>query len=307
MAPIHSLAAMLLAASSAVLAVPTPSLLPRQEAEASDGVSPLSDSQITAFKPYTHFASTAYCLPITVVNWTCGHNCRANPNFKPLASGGDGIFVQFWYVGYDPDLDEVIVAHQGTDVLTIVPVLEDLDILPLPLDPKLFPGIPLDAVVHNGFAIAQAETSQFVLTAVKNAMQEFNTSKITTTGHSLGAAISLLDAVFLHLQLPNATVRYVGYGSPRVGYDPFVNFVDQLGFEVNHIANKKDLVPILPLWLLGYRHISGEIHIDELNQWMNCPGHDNISPFCTVGDVNLLLDFNIFDHPGPYGGVFIGC
>ncbi len=58
----------------------------------------------------------------------------------------------------------------------------------------------------------------------------------------------------------------------QVGYEPFVDFVDQLGFEVNHIANKKDLVPILPLWLLGYRHVSGEIHIDERNQWMNCPG-----------------------------------
>ena len=95
MAPIYSLAAALLAASSAVLAVPTPSSLPQRDAEANGGVSQLSDSQITAFKPYTHFASTAYCLPLTVVNWSCGHNCQANPNFKPLASGGDGIFVQF--------------------------------------------------------------------------------------------------------------------------------------------------------------------------------------------------------------------
>lgn len=31
-------------------------------------------------------------------------NCDANPNFKPTASGGDGSDVQFWYVGFDPDL-----------------------------------------------------------------------------------------------------------------------------------------------------------------------------------------------------------
>ncbi len=95
MAPIYSLATVLLAASSAVLAVPTPSSLPWRGTNATGGVSPLADSQISTFKPYTHFASTAYCLPITVVNWSCGYNCKANPNFKPLASGGDGIFVQF--------------------------------------------------------------------------------------------------------------------------------------------------------------------------------------------------------------------
>ena len=137
MVPVYPLAAILLAALlSAVLAVPTPLSLSRRGANATGDVSPLAESQITPFKPYTHFASTAYCLPITVVNWNCGHNCKANPNFKPLASGGDGIFVQFCepcifvvacalsfsgigYVGYDPDLDEVIVAHQGTDLLTM--------------------------------------------------------------------------------------------------------------------------------------------------------------------------------------------
>jgi hypothetical protein len=31
-------------------------------------------------------------------------NCDANPTFKPIASGGDGEAVQFWYVGIDPTL-----------------------------------------------------------------------------------------------------------------------------------------------------------------------------------------------------------
>ena len=59
-------------------------------------------------------------------------NCAANPGFRPVASGGDGASVQYckapsgvWgalltlglypgYVGYDPQLSTVIVAHQGT-------------------------------------------------------------------------------------------------------------------------------------------------------------------------------------------------
>lgn len=42
-------------------------------------------------------------------------NCQANPSFEPVASGGDGVDTQFWFVGYNPTSDEVIVSHQGTD------------------------------------------------------------------------------------------------------------------------------------------------------------------------------------------------
>lgn len=42
-------------------------------------------------------------------------NCNANPGFVTVASGGDGSDTQFWFVGYDPTLQEVIVSHQGTD------------------------------------------------------------------------------------------------------------------------------------------------------------------------------------------------
>ena len=42
-------------------------------------------------------------------------NCEANPSFQPLASGGNGGLVQYWYVGYDPVQDVIIVAHEGTN------------------------------------------------------------------------------------------------------------------------------------------------------------------------------------------------
>jgi hypothetical protein len=63
-------------------------------------------------------------------------NCQANPNFKPFAAGGDGDAVQYCtsvhrtmrffialcvltrsigYVGYDPDRNTVIVAHEPTN------------------------------------------------------------------------------------------------------------------------------------------------------------------------------------------------
>ncbi|KAI0709753.1 Alpha/Beta hydrolase protein [Earliella scabrosa] len=280
----------------------------RREPDGSS-VTPLTPSQMATFKPYSFFAATAYCPPRFTVNWTCGLTCRGNPKFIPVQVGGDGAFIQFWFVGYDPDLDEVIVSHQGTQLPKIIPLLTDADTLPLPLSPTLFPGVPPLVLVHNGFADEQAATSQVILAAVQKTMAQFGTKKVTAVGHSLGAGISLLEAIFLRLHIPDATVRFVGYGCPRVGDNAFVNWVDQLDIQVNHIANKKDIVTTLPpLLLLGlFRHISGEIHITETEHWMNCPGHDNPSPLCTTGDPNILGIVDLLDHAGPYDGVLMAC
>lgn len=63
--------------------------------EARQSISALSASQIGTFKPFTFYASTAYCDPSTTLTWSCGTNCGANPSFKPVASGGDGDGTQF--------------------------------------------------------------------------------------------------------------------------------------------------------------------------------------------------------------------
>ena len=31
-------------------------------------------------------------------------NCNQNNGFKPIASGGNGATIQYWYVGYDTTL-----------------------------------------------------------------------------------------------------------------------------------------------------------------------------------------------------------
>jgi hypothetical protein len=100
----------------AALAAP---LLPRQAQ-----LQALSQGDISAFKPFTFYASASYCEPDKLLTWTCGgkdlvvfrsstvtnyndmaENCLQNPNFQPVAAGGDGGDVQFWYVGIDPTLE----------------------------------------------------------------------------------------------------------------------------------------------------------------------------------------------------------
>ncbi|OJT05267.1 Lipase [Trametes pubescens] len=235
-------------------------------------LSVLTATQISSFKPYTNYASTAYCQPAATLAWNCGANCDANPSFIPVASGGDGELTQFWYVGYDPTLDEIIVGHQGTNTKEILPILEDISIIPIPLDSKLFPGLPSGILAHSGFAGSQERSATDVLAAVKVALAQFGTNKITVTGHSLGAAIGLVDSVFLHLQLPGQTVRFVGYGQPRVANQAFADYIDTLPISVTHVNNMEDFVPILPGRFLGYHHTSGEVHIQDSGSWTVCPG-----------------------------------
>ncbi|KIJ55281.1 hypothetical protein M422DRAFT_23892 [Sphaerobolus stellatus SS14] len=287
----------------ALVSAATAAVLPRQGA-----VTAISSTQINSFTPYTHFASTAYCQPSTTINWSCGANCNANPGFIPVASGGNGGSTQFWYVGYSPSLNEVIVAHQGTDTSDIVADLTDIDFFLEPLSSTLFPGVSSSIEVHNGFAGSQANSAPSVLAAVQTAMAAHGTKAVTITGHSLGAAIALIDAVYLPLHLPSTTTfKFIGYGLPRVGNPAFAAYLDANFPNLIHINNKEDPVPILPGRFLGFQHPHGEIHITDSNVWESCSGDDNTSSLCEVGDVSDIFDGNTSDHDGPYNGITMGC
>ncbi|KAH8104123.1 alpha/beta-hydrolase [Cristinia sonorae] len=291
-------AVVLLSALSAVQAVPAK----RQS------ITALSASQIAAFRPFTFFASAAYCQPSTTITWSCGANCNANSGFVPVASGGDGSDTQFWFVGFDPTHSTVIVAHQGTDPSEFEADLLDADFFLGNLDPSLFPGISSSIQVHSGFRDSHARSAPPILSAVKTAMAAHGTTHVTIVGHSLGAALALLDSVFLPLHLPaSTTFKTVGYGMPRVGNQAFATYVDTHVTNMNHINNKEDPVPILPGRFLGFAHPGGEIHIMDNNQWVTCPGDDNTSDLCEVGDVGNIFESSLSDHDGPYDTVEMGC
>jgi len=225
----------------------------------------------------------------------------------PVASGGDGSDTQFWFVGYDPALNTVVVSHQGTDTSEIIPIITDADFFLTSLDQTLFPGTS-GLEVHNGFGDAQAETAPEVLAAVQQALAAHSTASVTITGHSLGAAISLIDAVYLPLHLPSSTTfKYVGYGLPRVGNPAFAEYLDAHFSDLTHINNKEDVVPILPGEFLGFQHPHGEIHIQDSNAWDACAGDDNDSDLCSTGDVSNIFEGDTSDHDGPYDGVTMGC
>ncbi|KAI9509115.1 lipase [Russula earlei] len=269
----------------------------------------LSPAQVDSFKPYTFYAAAAYCQPSKTLTWSCGAYCAGNPTFQPYASGGNGSDIQFWYVGWDPALSSVIVTHQGTDPTKFRALLTDAFLLRGRLDPGLFPGLPSSITVHRGFASEHARTAPVILTAVRTLLTQHGASSVVLVGHSLGAALALLDGLYLSLQLPathpGTRLRVVGYGMPRVGNHAFADYVDAAfgiyGRSVTRINNKKDPIPSLPDQSVGYVHASGEVHIQSTGgAWLACPGQENPSPLCSDGAVPHWFRGNIFNHLGPY-------
>ncbi len=156
--------------------------------------------------------------------------------------------------------------------------------------------------MHQGFANEQAKTAQTILAAVLTLLSQHSASSVVVTGPSLGAALALLDSVYLPLHLPTGTlVNAITYGMPRVGNAAFADYVDAAhNGKLSHINNKEDPIPTVPEMFLGYKHPSGEVHIQDSGSWVACPGQDNPSNLCSVGDVPTVLQSNILDHPGPY-------
>ncbi|KAF9563618.1 lipase [Agrocybe pediades] len=272
----------------------------------SRATSVLSAAQIESYKPYTYYAGAAYCKPATTLAWNCGTNCNQNPSLKPIASGGNGATIQYWYVGYDTSLKSIIVGYQGTDADKILPVVTDLDFVLDDFDSSLFPGVSSSIKTHNGFNEAHARSASAVLAAVKKGMSTYSTSQITIVGHSLGGALAIISTAHLAVNIPSAKIKTVSFSAPRVGNDAFVNFVNAKA-DMVRINNKKDLIPIVPGRFLGFSHTEGEIHITSSNQWLSCPGTDSTDSGCTIATVPNIFQGNAGDHGGPFNGITIGC
>lgn len=236
-------------------------------------VTQISSIQLADLAPYTEFARAAYCSPTIVTGWNCGQACEAVPGFEVSLTGGDGNNIQYYYVGYWPTENTVVVAHEGTDPTQLLSDLTDANVLMGPLDPVLFPGIDSSVEVHSGFANEHALTASIILEEVMSLISQYNTNSVTLVGHSLGGALAELDCVFMALNLPSSiAIKGVTYGTPRVGNTAWAALFDSLISDFQRINNKKDIVPIVPGRLLGFSHVQGEVHIVSDGYAVQCPG-----------------------------------
>ncbi|KAG2037861.1 Alpha/Beta hydrolase protein [Suillus americanus] len=271
-------------------------------------VTQMSSTQLNEIAPYAHFASAAYCPPIIINGWKCGGACHAVPDFKVSLTGGNDGSIQYYYVGYWPTQNTVVVAHEGTDPTNFLADLTDAYGLVERLDSTLFPGVASNVKLHSGFADEHARTARTILKEVKSLISQYNAKSVTLVGHSLGGALAEIECVFMALNLPSSiAIKGVTFGTPRVGNPAWAALFDSLVPDFQRINHKKDIVPIVPGRELGFSHVHGEVHIISEGDAVQCPGDDDATDLrCTMRSVPSLFLGNIVDHLGPYQGIFMG-
>lgn len=82
-------------------------------------------------------------------------------------------------------------------------------------------------MVHEGFQKTFERTADDILAGVRTSLTATGWNKVALAGHSLGAAIAVMDAVYLKQQLPSTTeLSTVVFGLPRGGDQAWADFVD---------------------------------------------------------------------------------
>ncbi|KAF8519898.1 alpha/beta-hydrolase [Hysterangium stoloniferum] len=268
------------------------------QTESSTALTTLSTDQTDAFVRPARFSQIAYCSPGAVLSWKCGPPCDALPGVKPIVTGGNDGIIPFYYVAHDPTSQSIIVAHQGTDSSNILSIANDVQILLEPLDQTLFPNVDSSIKTHDGFAKTFARTAPDILGNITAALQSFGVSKVQVHGHSLGAAVAVMDAVFLRQHLdPSVSISTVVFGLPRSGNQAWADFVDQNAPGLVHVHNRNDIVGTVPPRAIDYQHFSGEIHIQDTGS-LNCSGQENQGQGCI--DSQSIFNSSVADHIGPY-------
>lgn len=267
--------------------------------EARDTERLMARDNTAATSPLTNYQQYSYPAQLSQAAY-CGQPVGSKVgDAQVLWTAGDGRSTPFVFVAYSPSRG-VIVSHQGTNTSSFSSIINDADFALDPINSRLsYLG---SVKVHGGFQDTWLRTADSVLAQVKSALAAHPGSAVLTVGHSLGASISLLDALYLKKQLPSNSVKSIVFGQPRTGDKAFANAVDANLAGFVHINNGRDPVPRLPP-AIDYQHASGEIWINPHNgnSAVICPGQENKNCILSVNPFTYDVD----DHTGTYFNVHI--
>ncbi len=202
---------------------------------------------------YQQLSAIAYRTE-TVARYTAGtFDCSFVAHVHDEATGADAmVFTR---------KAEVIVAFRGTqrdyrDILTDLK-FRRRQMMRRPEDPPV--------TIHRGFA-DQFLSIEFALRkAVEEQLETGH--RLVVTGHSLGGALAIMAC--LHWQYID---RCVTFGAPRAGDDVIADILNANSVERTRYVYGTDIVPIVPLIAMGYRH---DLRADYLTRdgtlIQNCP------------------------------------
>lgn len=284
-----------------------PITIGQSSSDSAQGVTALAPNTFRAnFLRAAQFTRIVYCSSQSVASWKCGAPCQSmGGGVKVLQTGGDGDATPLFYIAHDTTTGSIVVTHQGTEKTSILSILNDVQIVQVPLNSRRFQGANGDIRVHDGFQKTFERTADTILAGVKSALAKTGAKKVLITGHSLGGVVGILDAMMLTQALgPSIKVTSQVFALPRMGNKAFANYVDaKLGSTMTRVSNQNDPVPLLPPKLLGYQQVSREVHIRSVSNGeptnvVTCTGQENSG--CSAG--NSVFSTSLTNHYGPYLG-----
>ncbi|MGO9133347.1 MAG: lipase family protein [Methylovirgula sp.] len=95
---------------------------------------------------------------------------------------------------------------------------------------------------------------------------------ITVSGHSLGSALATLYAAKIAKDPDLNIALLCTFASPLVGDVAFADWFNGLGIQSWRIVNTMDIVTIVPLTSLGFKHVNQEYHYtpDDMKNSVDC-------------------------------------
>ena len=154
--------------------------------------------------------------------------CDRQPSTVVVNRFGDQQATPNGFVAYNTDRRIIVVAHCGTNFQSLESIANDGEAAPVPVDKSLRTSTtPQGALVHAGFQATWLRSRDDVLTGVRTALQVHPDYSVIAAGHSLGAAVSLLDGMYLRAQLPaNVSMTVHPIEMPKTGNGAFADWVD---------------------------------------------------------------------------------
>lgn len=213
-----------------------------------------------------YYCKASYCDAGTIGSWNCPP-CSYHPSFTSVNVYHNMSIDSQGFTGYDTNSNTIVVAFRGS--ANIENWFSDLD-----FTFTTYPVAACNCQVHQGFFDEWLSLSSSVLADVRNLVSQYSGAQILVTGHSLGAAVSILAALDIVNEVTSSGVTVYNFGQPRVGDNSFAAYAAGMlpqgrQFRVTH---GYDPVPHVPPMFLGFLHTPHELWYDNdgSTSWSSC-------------------------------------
>jgi hypothetical protein len=244
------------------------------------------------------YCKAAYCVgKSSVASWGCGPSCQFHPGFAVKAVYANASLQSAGYSGYDAASGAIVLAFRGTDNLRNW--MTDLNFIKThyALQPRCA------CEVHAGFLHEWESMRAGALADVRALHAAHAAAPVFVTGHSLGAAVSVLAAVDIATELAGArAVKVYNFGEPRVGGKPFAAYAAAVLGEQYRVTHERDPVPHLPPMRFGFLHAPHEVWYDNDGDTGYKVCHDSAEqedPDCSDSELDYVVDDHLhyLGHP----------